>query len=126
MTLPAIQLLSHAEHLVTIEGHEWSMATLVQAARERMTPILMTALVTGLGLLPLAIGSGQAGRDTGPDGRGHPRRPDQFQRRKRADPAGADVALLEDRFPLKTASGRVWNVLFGFRADIRQSAAISA
>lgn len=59
----AILLLSHAEHLVTSEGHDWSVDTLLLATRERMTPILMTALVTGLGLLPLAIGSGQAGRE---------------------------------------------------------------
>jgi CzcA family heavy metal efflux pump len=59
----AILLLSHAEHLVVAEGKDWSIATLAQATRERMTPILMTALVTGLGLLPLAIGSGQAGRE---------------------------------------------------------------
>jgi len=59
----AILLLSHAEHLVVEEGRAWSVETLVTATRERMTPILMTALVTGLGLLPLAIGSGQAGRE---------------------------------------------------------------
>jgi CzcA family heavy metal efflux pump len=58
-----ILLLSHTEHLVEAEGHPWSIETLVLATRERMTPILMTALVTGLGLLPLAIGSGQAGRE---------------------------------------------------------------
>jgi Cu/Ag efflux pump CusA len=33
------------------------------ATRERVTPILMTALVTGLGVLPLAISTGQAGRE---------------------------------------------------------------
>lgn len=58
-----ILLLSHAEHLVMDERRPWSIDTLVLATRERMTPILMTALVTGLGLLPLAIGSGQAGRE---------------------------------------------------------------
>lgn len=59
----AILLISHAEHLVQAEGRSWSIEALVDATRERMTPILMTALVTGLGLLPLAIGSGQAGRE---------------------------------------------------------------
>ena len=59
----AILLVSHIEHLLTDEGRDWSAATVVQAARERVTPILMTALVTGLGVLPLAIETGQAGRE---------------------------------------------------------------
>jgi CzcA family heavy metal efflux pump len=59
----AILLISHAEHLVTVEGQDWSLATVILATRERVTPILMTALVTALGLLPLAIQTGQAGRE---------------------------------------------------------------
>ncbi len=59
----AILLISHLEHLISHEGHTWSVETLLLAARERMTPILMTALVTGLGVLPLALASGQAGRE---------------------------------------------------------------
>jgi CzcA family heavy metal efflux pump len=59
----AILLLSHLEHLVTVEGHDWSLSTLATATRERVTPILMTALVTALGVLPLAIQTGQAGRE---------------------------------------------------------------
>ena len=59
----AILLVSHTEHLIVYEGRDWSLPTVVQAARERVTPILMTALVTALGLLPLAVQTGQAGRE---------------------------------------------------------------
>ncbi|WP_176598599.1 MULTISPECIES: efflux RND transporter permease subunit [Sphingobium] len=59
----AILLLSHTDHLVQTEGAPWSLDTVLRATRERVTPILMTALVTALGLAPLAIDSGQAGRE---------------------------------------------------------------
>ncbi|WP_304190142.1 efflux RND transporter permease subunit [Phenylobacterium aquaticum] len=59
----AILLVSHLDHLIVEEGHDWSLATLAQATRERVTPILMTALVTALGVAPLAIQTGQAGRE---------------------------------------------------------------
>jgi CzcA family heavy metal efflux pump len=62
-TRNAIMLISHYDHLVRIEGRTWNLSTAIQGASERLVPILMTALVTGLGLLPLALGSGEAGRE---------------------------------------------------------------
>ena len=59
----SIMLISHYEHLVQSEGASWNLDTALRGAGERLVPILMTALVTGLGLLPLAIGSGEAGRE---------------------------------------------------------------
>jgi len=59
----SILLISHLDHLIEQEGHDWSIDTVLLATRERVTPILMTALVTGLGVLPLAISTGQAGRE---------------------------------------------------------------
>ncbi len=59
----SIMMVSHFEHLVREEGMTWGLEAAVRGADERLVPILMTALVTGLGLLPLAIGSGQAGRE---------------------------------------------------------------
>jgi CzcA family heavy metal efflux pump len=58
----SILLLAHTQQLAD-EGHDWSLATVIRATQERVTPILMTALVTALGLLPLAFGTGQAGRE---------------------------------------------------------------
>jgi CzcA family heavy metal efflux pump len=59
----SIMLLSHYEHLITVEGRNWSRTLALRGARERLTPILMTALVTALAVLPLALGSGEAGRE---------------------------------------------------------------
>lgn len=60
-TRNAIMLLSHYEHLVQVEGQVWNLATAIRGASERLVPILMTATVTSLGLLPLALRSGEAG-----------------------------------------------------------------
>jgi CzcA family heavy metal efflux pump len=59
----SIMLISHYEHLVEMDGMSWGLDTALRGASERLAPILMTALVTGLGLLPLAIGSGDPGRE---------------------------------------------------------------
>ncbi|HEV2394622.1 MAG TPA: efflux RND transporter permease subunit [Verrucomicrobiae bacterium] len=59
----SIMMISHFEHLVREEGLSWGHEAALRGASERLLPILMTATVTGLGLLPLAIGSGEAGRE---------------------------------------------------------------
>ncbi|MHB8390406.1 MAG: efflux RND transporter permease subunit [Acidobacteriaceae bacterium] len=59
----SIMLISHYEHLVEVEGMEWGHQTAIRGASERLAPILMTALVTALGLLPLAIGSSSPGQE---------------------------------------------------------------
>ena len=62
-TRNAVMLVSHYDHLVGREGQRWEAGTAVRGALERLGPILMTALVTALGLLPLALGSGDPGRE---------------------------------------------------------------
>jgi CzcA family heavy metal efflux pump len=57
----SIMLISHYEHLVGVEAAPWCPETAMRGASERLAPILMTALVTGLGLLPLALRSGAPG-----------------------------------------------------------------
>jgi Cu/Ag efflux pump CusA len=59
----SIMLISHYEHLIHVEGMHWNRFSALRGSRERLTPILMTAVVTALGLLPLALGSGEAGRE---------------------------------------------------------------
>ncbi len=59
----SIMLISHYEHLVRVDKLPWNANTALLGASERVIPILMTALVTALGLLPLAINSGEAGRE---------------------------------------------------------------
>lgn len=62
-TRNSIMMISHFEHLVQKEGMTWGLEAAIRGASERLVPILMTVLVTALGLLPLAIGAGEAGRE---------------------------------------------------------------
>lgn len=59
----SIMMVSHFQHLVDHEGCTWNLETCIRGAAERLPSVLMTALVTALGLLPLAIGSGEPGRE---------------------------------------------------------------
>lgn len=59
----SIMLVSHYQHLVQTEGRPWNLDTALAGALDRLPSILMTALVTGLGLMPLALGSAEPGRE---------------------------------------------------------------
>jgi CzcA family heavy metal efflux pump len=59
----SIMMVSHYQHLIDEENCTWGLETCIRGASERLPSILMTALVTALGLLPLAAGSGQPGRE---------------------------------------------------------------
>ncbi len=59
----SIMLMSHYQHLVTVDGVPWDADTAVRGAAERLPSILITAVVTAVGLLPLALGSGEPGRE---------------------------------------------------------------
>ncbi|HEY6924547.1 MAG TPA: efflux RND transporter permease subunit, partial [Steroidobacteraceae bacterium] len=50
-----ILLISHFEHLVRQEGCSWGLQTALRGAGERLTPVLLTALLTALALLPVAL-----------------------------------------------------------------------
>ncbi|WP_342105084.1 efflux RND transporter permease subunit [Methylobacterium sp. SI9] len=59
----SVMMIAHYEQMVNRDGRPWNAATAAEGAADRMVPILMTSLVTGLGLLPLALGAGEPGRE---------------------------------------------------------------
>jgi Cu/Ag efflux pump CusA len=60
-TRNGIMMISHFQYLIA-EGKDFRNA-IVQGALERLNPILMTAITTGLALIPLAMGGGAPGKE---------------------------------------------------------------
>jgi Cu/Ag efflux pump CusA len=62
-TRNGIMLVSHIQHLMNEEGVTDFREAVERGARERLIPILMTAMAAGLALIPLALGGGKAGSE---------------------------------------------------------------
>ena len=59
----SILIVAHYDRLVRIEGRAWNAELAIEGAADRLAPILMTTLVTALGLTPLALGINEPGRE---------------------------------------------------------------
>lgn len=58
-----ILLINHYLHLVKYEGAAWSREMIIRAGKDRLAPVLMTALTSGIGLVPLALAAGEPGKE---------------------------------------------------------------
>jgi CzcA family heavy metal efflux pump len=58
-----ILLINHCQHLEEQEGMEFGPALVLRGARERLSPILMTSLATGLALVPLVVLGSRPGHE---------------------------------------------------------------
>jgi len=58
-----IMLVSHYRHLEQEEGVPFGAGLVIRGAEERLSPIVMTALVTGLALVPIIAGGDRSGHE---------------------------------------------------------------
>ena len=58
-----ILLINHCQHLEDHEGETFGVALVLRGARERLSPILMTSLATGLAVVPLIILGNEPGAE---------------------------------------------------------------
>lgn len=58
-----IMLVSHYRHLEIEEGMRFSRKLVMRGSEERLAPILMTASVTGLALLPIVVSGNKPGHE---------------------------------------------------------------
>jgi CzcA family heavy metal efflux pump len=58
-----ILLIAHYLHLVEREGERFTPEMIERAGKERLAPMLMTALTAGIALVPLVLAAGEPGKE---------------------------------------------------------------
>jgi HME family heavy-metal exporter len=58
-----ILLIAHYLHLVEFEGERFTPEMIERAGKERLAPMLMTALTAGIALVPLVLAAGEPGKE---------------------------------------------------------------
>ncbi|MES2657179.1 MAG: efflux RND transporter permease subunit [Verrucomicrobiota bacterium] len=59
----SIMLISHYLHLMQHEGESFNKKMVIRGTKERLVPVLMTALAAGIGLIPLVLAADQPGKE---------------------------------------------------------------
>lgn len=59
----AIMMVSHYLHLMKHEGEDFNLPMVIRGSLERLTPVLMTASVTSLALVPIVFSAGKPGSE---------------------------------------------------------------
>ncbi len=58
-----IMMISHYLHLMKHEGEGFTKHMIIRGTKERLLPVLMTALAAGIGLIPLVMAANEPGKE---------------------------------------------------------------